>query len=158
LIRYEIPPNPSGEAVPTTTALPTPTETLSPTETSAPLVEETIIPPIRDKTNIADWLLAMLVIFIFGGIVYWLTSLVEMLRWGVRGSLLAFIGGLLAYTYLAAGMPGTSEVLQSSGTWGVLLISVFGSCLGWATAWGWHRVDNNAKNQQLPNNSGQQTQ
>jgi beta-N-acetylhexosaminidase len=158
LIRYEIPPNGNGEILPTLTAQPTPTSTISPTATAQPVVEENVLPPLRDKTDLGDWFLAILVTFIFGGIVYWLTSQVGLLRWSVRGSLLALIGGLLAYTYLAIGMPGTVEVLQSSGTWGVLFITLFGSILGWGTALGWHRVQDYARNHQLPNDRGQQAE
>jgi hypothetical protein len=58
-------------------------------------------------------------------------------RWGIRGGILALIGGLLAYTYLSLGMPGSSELLQNAGTGGVALVTILGSILGGGAAWGW---------------------
>jgi hypothetical protein len=75
-----------------------------------------------------------------GGIgvaIYWLTTQFGLTRWGIRGGILALIGGLLAYTYLSLGMPGSIELLQNTGSGGVALVTILGSILGGGAAYGW---------------------
>ena len=61
-------------------------------------------------------------------------------RWGVRAGMLALIGGLVAYTYLALGLPGSVEFLQNTGTWGVVIVSLLGAGLGWGATLGWQQI------------------
>lgn len=84
-----------------------------------------------------DWLLAFLLTAVIGAVTYWFSTTIGQIRWGVRAALLTTIGGMLAYTYLALGMPGSKDVVQQTGTWGVLIITVLGAGIGWAAAWGW---------------------
>lgn len=132
-----------GEAQPTEVA-PQPTENpeTEPTPTAAPAVVETPTPP-RTQTNLTDWFMALLVTLGLGLGIYYLMLNWGATRWSVRGSFLSLIGGLLAYTYLALGLPGSAMIVQQAGSWGVLLITVLGSTLGWGTAWGWQAMENN---------------
>jgi beta-N-acetylhexosaminidase len=135
-LRIDVPPEPEEIAALTPTPAPTETPTLTPSPTStATPVAVTSIP--KDHPNWGDWLLALLVTGGIGGAIYWLTMQFGLTRWGIRGGILALIGGLLAYTYLSLGMPGSSELLQSTGTGGVALATILGSILGGGAAWGW---------------------
>jgi hypothetical protein len=53
---------------------------------------------------------------------------------------------MLGYTYLASGMPGSAQILQDTDTWGVLLVTILGSGLGWGAAWSWQKIEKNARN------------
>ena len=130
-------------APPTTT--PTSTETPSPTptstETSTP-VPPVIPPPVP---GMGDWLLAVLVSWIGGAIVFYLGRRWFSLRWGVRWGLTSLSGGLLAYTYLAAKMPGSDSYYQKAGVNGVMAISLAGILIGWALGWLWKQRAGNGK-------------
>jgi beta-N-acetylhexosaminidase len=145
VIRFDIPPEGGLVTGAASTSLPTESPSPAPSPTLTPTVQLAPQPASNDQTDLGDWILALLVT---GGIasgVYWLTALFGIVRWGIRAGFLALIGGLLAYTYLAFGMPGSSEILQSAGTWGVLLITVLGASVGWGAAWGWQQFEQNAK-------------
>jgi beta-N-acetylhexosaminidase len=135
-LRIDVPPEPEEIAALTATTAPTETPTLtpSPTSTASP-VAVTSIP--KNHPNWGDWLLALLVTGGIGVSIYRLTMQFGLTRWGIRGGILALIGGLLAYTYLSLGMPGSSELLQNAGTGGVALVTILGSILGGGAAWGW---------------------
>ncbi len=132
-----------GEIAPTEAA-PQPTENtdVEPTPTALAALQETPSPP-RTETNLTDWFMALLVTFALGLGIYYLMINLGAARWGVRGSFLSLIGGLLAYTYLALGLPGSAMVVEEAGSWGVLLVTILGSTLGWGTAWGWQAFENN---------------
>jgi len=145
VLRYDVPPETIDEnaITPTLTPTETPTEAPSPTITVNPTA---IVTPIaNDHTHFGDWLLALLVTSALGVAVFWMSSLFGVVEWGLRRTMLVLIGGLLGYTYLALGMPGSEDLIQNSGIWGVLLITLLGAVVGWATAWGWQMIQNNGK-------------
>ncbi|HZD56678.1 MAG TPA: glycoside hydrolase family 3 N-terminal domain-containing protein [Anaerolineales bacterium] len=136
-LNIDVPPEPEDIAGLTATASPTETPTLtpSPTSTASPVAASSA--PSSDHPNWGDWFLAL---FVTGGIgvaIYWLTTQFGLTRWGIRGGILALIGGLLAYTYLSLGMPGSIELLQNTGSGGVALVTILGSILGGGAAYGW---------------------
>lgn len=126
-------------AVPTIFPTETPTEEPTPTSTAVP--ESTGTASTTNRPNLGDWFLGVLVTAGIGGAIYWLTALVGMVRWGVRAAFLALIGGQLSYTYLAVRMPGSEQLVQNTGTWGVLLVILIGAGLGWGAALGWQKMD-----------------
>lgn len=120
--------SPTPEPTPTATVTPT----LAPTPTSTPE------PDLVDYPSLSDWALGVLVMGAGGA----LTFLIGLLwwgspRWGLRSSLCALIGGLLAYTYLNLGIDGTKFWMQQSGTVFVIEIVVAGLLLGWIGALIW---------------------
>jgi beta-N-acetylhexosaminidase len=128
---------PTPEPTLTPTATPTPTET--PTETPTP----TAIAPVETtvKTlHFGDWLLAIFVSSAASTGSYWLTNKKGGLRWGVRAALLVFMGGLITYSYLSVGFPGSQELIESSGAWGVMGVTLLGAVLGIAMVWTWRAV------------------
>jgi beta-N-acetylhexosaminidase len=140
-LQFDIPPGgiPTIEIVltpfPTETPTPEPdsTEVVAPPATAAP-------PPPPNTTGISDWAIATLVSVVIGLIIYWFTTTFGLMRWGLRAGLLAIIGGLLAYMYIAFGFPGSEQLLQIPGAWGVLLVTILGSGLGWGASFGWQKA------------------
>ncbi|MDA1329832.1 MAG: hypothetical protein O3B43_02035 [Chloroflexi bacterium] len=87
--------------------------------------------------DLVDWFLAVVVSLFVSLLAYQTGSQMANVRWAVRWALATFIGGLSSTTYLALGMPGSAELLQTWGALGVVLITVFAAGFGWALAWIW---------------------
>jgi hypothetical protein len=58
-------------------------------------------------------------------------------RWGLRSSLCAMIGGLVAYIYLNLGTSGSKFWLVESGTLFVIEVVIVGLLIGWIGALIW---------------------
>jgi beta-N-acetylhexosaminidase len=145
ILTYDIPPElitPTAPA-PTTVATASPTPTSSPTETPTLTPSPTPIPtqaPTQGNVDFGDWLAALIVVSIIGGINYWFAYLKGGLRWGVRAVFLAMIGGMVTYSYLAIDMPGSGTLIQKSGVWGVIAITLIGAAIGAGTVWIWQAL------------------
>jgi hypothetical protein len=44
---------------------------------------------------------------------------------------------MLAYSYLALDLPGTDQLLDAVGSWGTVLIALFGALAGILVTWLW---------------------
>jgi len=168
VIRFDIPADLASATVPpptptvTDTPTPTATETPSPTptESNTPTVgpsitvtlspTPTLFPPIppRSKTYLGEWLLALLIAAMVCMVNYSLAVWLSQVRWGVRGSFLALIGGLMAYSYLALGMPGSVSLIRKLGTGGVALSTFFGAVVGVGGAWIWKELQDITRKKQ----------
>jgi beta-N-acetylhexosaminidase len=117
---------------PTATATPslTPTSTLTPTPAPTPSPP----PPVP---GMGDWLLAVLVSWVGAAIVFYFGRRWFSLRWGVRWGLSSLTGGLVAYTYLVAKMPGSDAYYQKAGVYGVMVVSLVGILAGLGLGWLW---------------------
>ena len=141
-------PTPTDTPTPTPTETTTPTLTPSPTPTPEPTVTVTITttPTVlptqtpRNQTYLGEWLLAIFIGGLIGLMNYSLAVWFSFVRWGVRGGLMAVIGGLVGYSYLALGMPGSISMVQKMGTFGIILVSFLGACGGVAIAWIWKEI------------------
>jgi beta-N-acetylhexosaminidase len=120
------------------TITPTPSVTPSPTETPTQIIPTpTVTPtptPSNNQTDIGDWSLAILAASLIGWGAYRSGTILGQVRWGMRWGLSAFIGGLLVYTYISIGMPGSSVILNIAGRWGVSIAILIGSGIGWGIA------------------------
>jgi beta-N-acetylhexosaminidase len=117
---------PSNTPVPS----PTPTATITPTATPAPV--------ITVRPEFSDWLLAMLTLTFATALAYFAGTWWATLRWAVRWGLCAMLGGLAAYLYLAANLPGTSTWLLNSGRpAGVIGVTLLGAIIGCAAGLVW---------------------
>jgi beta-N-acetylhexosaminidase len=128
----------------TETPQPSATPTEMPTSTATSTPQSTTIPPNVVSTsniNFGDWLAALIVTAMISTANYWVINLRSGLRWGVRAALLPLIAGMFTYTYLAINMPGTDSLLTQMGTWGVLLLVLFGSLIGAGAIWIWQEID-----------------
>jgi hypothetical protein len=50
------------------------------------------------------------------------------------------IGGMVTYSYLAIDMPGSGTLIQKSGVWGVIAITLIGAAIGAGTVWIWQAL------------------
>jgi len=140
-LQFDIPP----EGVPTIefviTQFPTETATDEPDGTETPVPLESPNPPVPPgSTGLLDWLIATGLSITIGVAIYWFTTTFGLLRWGVRSGLLAIIGGILAYMYIAMSLPGSEQLLGVPGAWGILAITVLGAAIGWGASYGWQKI------------------
>jgi len=124
--------SPTPLVSPTPTASPTPEPTASQTPTIIPE------PTYKHYPTLGEWAVGVIVMgvgFIFTYLIgfYWWGSP----RWGLRSSLCALIGGLLAYTFLNLGTSGTKYWMMESGTVFVVEVIVVGLLIGWTGALIW---------------------
>jgi beta-N-acetylhexosaminidase len=126
----------------------TPTATEHPTETPAPSPSSTLQPTLSSsegsspmlRPNLTDWIMAMIMTAFVGILSYRLAAYIGQVRWGVRSGFLALIGGLAAYCYLALGLPGSQNLLELAGAWGIVLVTLLGSAAGILAAWSWRAL------------------
>lgn len=120
------------------TITPTPTATATPTQTITPTLTLTPVPPRTGRPLFGEWVLSILVIMASAVLAYGLGFLWwGTIRWGMRWSLCAISGGLLAYLYLAAGLPGSASWVRGAGTGGILGATFGGVIFGWVVAIFW---------------------
>lgn len=125
-----ISPTPLASSTPTITLTPEPTATQTPT----PVLE----PNHNEYPTIGEWAMGVIVMGV-GSVAtyligyYWWGSP----RWGLRSSLCAMIGGLVAYTYLNLGTSGPKFWLAESGTLFVIEVVIVGLLIGWIGALIW---------------------
>jgi beta-N-acetylhexosaminidase len=141
LIRLDVS---AGEAAAITaiappTLSPTATATETPSATPTVTMTPTPIPPLPPPPvpGMGDWLLAVLVSWAGAAIVFYFGRKRFSLRWGVRWGLSSLTGGLVAYTYLAVKMPGSSAYYEKAGVYGVMIVSLVGILTGWGLGWLW---------------------
>jgi beta-N-acetylhexosaminidase len=140
-LQFDIPP----EGIPTIefviTQFPTETATAEPDSTETILPAVTPQPPEPPgSTGVLDWMIATGISIVIGAAIYWFTTTFGLMRWGIRSGLLAIIGGVMAYIYIAMSLPGSEQLLSIPGAWGILLVTVLGTAVGWGAAYSWQKV------------------
>ena len=128
---------PTETPQPTFTLTPTATETATPEPTATPTATPTPIP----TTQAGDWLLSMGLVWVSAAGLFWLSPKKLGVRWRVRQGLLLVIGGILAYSYFALGLGGSSRLMDNMGNQIVILFTLIGVLVGWAAGWVWHYLD-----------------
>lgn len=119
-------------------ASPTPTTIVIPTLTPTP-INDLISPEGYPRVGI--WLLVLLAVFGGAILIFWAVSQIVSPRWGLRWALCVLLGGLLAYNYLALGLPRAAEWIASgAGAYGVLFLTFIGETIGALAAWVWMKV------------------
>ncbi|HKY55486.1 MAG TPA: hypothetical protein VJM08_14310, partial [Anaerolineales bacterium] len=117
----------------------TPTVTVLPTLTPTPVDPDLISP--EGYPRLGAWLLVLLAVFGGALLMFWAMSRIVSPRWGLRWSLCVLVGGLLAYNYLALGLPRAAEWIASgAGAYGVLFLTLIGETVGAVAAWVWMKV------------------
>jgi beta-N-acetylhexosaminidase len=113
-----------------------------------PVVENDLVSP-EGYPRVGIWLLVVLAIVGGAGLVFWAVSRLISTRWGLRWALCVFVGGLLAYNYLAFGLPGAADwIATSAGAFGVLVLTFVGEIIGSLGAWIWMQVFSGPKSQE----------
>jgi beta-N-acetylhexosaminidase len=143
-LRFDIPLE-DGGLTPTPTTQPTETPTPSPSPTPEPTLNPEAAPPPLARPHLQDWLIALMVTITASLGTYRFAAFIGQIRWGVRGGFLSLIGGLSAYTYLASGLPGSQDLIGSSGAFGILLVTVLGCVTGILVAWAWRYLQVGSK-------------
>jgi hypothetical protein len=92
------------------------------------------------RPNLIDWIMAMVMTALVGFLSYRFAAYIGQIRWGVRSGFLALIGGLIAYSYLALGLPGSQDLLESAGAWGIVIVTLLGCAAGILAAWSWRAL------------------
>ncbi|MGC8855266.1 MAG: glycoside hydrolase family 3 N-terminal domain-containing protein [Anaerolineae bacterium] len=126
-----------GGPVAVTVIVPAHTETVLPTpQVTPPPSEDGFVTP-EGYPRLRAWLLTMVALLGGAWLVYWVGISISDLRAGVRWGLCTALGGLLAYNYLALGLPGSQAWTRHNGVWGILLLTILGEGLGWGVGWLW---------------------
>jgi hypothetical protein len=61
------------------------------------------------------------------------------IQWGIRCSLLAAIGGMMAYSYLSLDFQANHIYLEKTGFLGIVIVLLIGLGIGWLIGWFWYR-------------------
>jgi beta-N-acetylhexosaminidase len=134
--------DPSNEGAAATVVVPQPSPTITPTSTVTPTpvpVNDIFTPEGRPR--LGAWLLMMIAVIGGALLTFWAMSRLVSLRWGLRWALCVFLGGLAAYNYLALDFPGATDwIANSSGSFGVLMLTFMGELIGSLGAWLWMRL------------------
>lgn len=146
ILHFDIPAI-NGDITPTATEMPTETPTTMPNPTILPTQMATQEPENLVSPNFRDWIMAILLTSIVGALSYRLAAYIGQVRWGVRSGFLSLIGGLLAYTYLALGAPGSQNLLETAGSWGIVLVTLTGCTAGILAAWSWRAIQSALKSE-----------
>ena len=134
--------DPSNEGAAATVVVPQASPTITPTPTVMPT------PTPTDELITADghprvgmWMLVMIAVFGGAVLTFWAMSRLISPRWGLRWALCVFMGGLLAYNYVALDFPGAAQwIASTAGAFGVLMLTFAGQLLGSLGAWVWMRL------------------
>ncbi len=134
----------TSNGIQVTIVAPTPTdEPVTPTPTIAPTPEQSNPSAISEGyPGFGGW--TAMVIFL-GGLAYsafWLGGRTFSTRWGLRWAFCVFMGGLLAYNYLAFGLPGSADWIKLHGLPGILGVVILGAVLGLGGGWLWVKAVN----------------
>lgn len=149
ILTFDVPPeNPTvTPSLPPQESTQTPSPTNTPTET--PTVTPTDVavtpPPPRGTVNLSDWLVAFFVSGGLGSGNFWVANRRSGLRWGIRAGFITLIGGLMVYSYIAIGLPGSQNLIQSSGLGGIAVATLAGALIGVAAVWVWLAMENRHK-------------
>ncbi|NJN79392.1 MAG: hypothetical protein HC797_02365 [Anaerolineales bacterium] len=88
----------------------------------------------------AAWLVAMFMIVMIAGLVFFVATQFIQRSPALRWSLGILLGGLLAYNSLALGLFGISDWLINRGIIGVTMVTFTGQALGFLAGWLWSRA------------------
>ena len=121
----------------------TPTSTTTPTPTEIPLTPGPTAKPGTSLTtsegypSFLGWFLALLLMAAGMALAYWLGIQFAEPRWAVRWALLALLGSLAAYNYLALEMPGSTSWVSAQGLPAFLQAILLGQIIGFFGGWFW---------------------
>jgi hypothetical protein len=84
-------------------------------------------------------MVGMLVLLAGASFTFLVVGRMRTLRWVLRWTLCAFLGGLVAYNYAALGLPGSAQWLAQAGFVGLVWMMLIGIGLGLVAAFVWER-------------------
>jgi beta-N-acetylhexosaminidase len=113
----------------------TPAATAQAPSTPVPVQDQFVTSQGMPRFN--AWLLTFLLLVLAAALAYWSGNRIQSRRWGVRWGLCTLTGGLVAYNYLALGLPGSSTFANSNGIGGIMAVTILGMAAGWGGGWIW---------------------
>jgi beta-N-acetylhexosaminidase len=139
ILSLNIPPKGESAGVTAIAPTPIPSDTATPTitPTPSPTASPTPAPVAATRPGLGEWVLAMLIIAFGSSLVYFFGRWWASLRWGLRWSLCAILGGLVVYAYLAMGLPGGPAWIAEAGKGGIYGLTILGVMLGWGAGALW---------------------
>ena len=134
--------NVTSEGSSVTIVTPTQVPVFTPTPTVFVPTPTVVIPvPFpQGSPGFPGWLAMVILLIGFGFLTYWLGDKFAGLRWGVRWAICVFLGGLMAYTYLAMRLPGAVAYLNQNGWWGLVAVVLLGGAFGFGLVYIWFRL------------------
>ena len=134
--------DPSNQGAAATVVVPQASPTITPTLTVTPTPTPTNeLITTEGRPRVGMWLIVMMAVIGGAFLTFWAMSRLISPRWGLRWALCVFVGGLLAYNYLALDFPGAANwIATSAGAFGVLMLTFTGELIGSLGAWIWMRV------------------
>ena len=129
----------SGQVVAITVIAPNPTETLEPTPVPPTPVEENEFVTPEGYPRFSSWMLAVMFIGFSALLAYWVGSLLQSQRGGVRWGICVLLGGLIGYNSITLNFLGSSQFTLANGLGGVLGLSALGELIGFVVALLWSR-------------------
>jgi len=121
---------------------PLPTETETPTPSAAQpnsRVSRNLFVTAEGAPTFQSWILVFVTLLGGAWLAYLAGAARKTRRSGIRWALTGMLGGLLAYTYLALGLPGSETWTLGGGISAILGISLAGELAGWGIGWLWGR-------------------
>ncbi len=120
-------------ATPVPTSPPTETATNAPLPPSTPAGGETssAAPEYTDAAKLTLWFLGIAISLLVGWLAFYGGAKMGQVRKGVRRGLAAFIGGLLAYSYIVLELPGSQWSSALPDRAEIALGTALGAMLGW---------------------------
>lgn len=122
-----------------TVIVPVATQTFEPTPFIPAAVPENDFVTTDGRPRFGGWLLSLFILAGSAWLFYWVGGSIGSSRWRVRWALCVTVGGLLAYNYLALGLPGAVAVLTDWGGGALAGMVVMGELVGAFAAWWWMR-------------------
>ncbi len=139
-----------------TIVAPTPTdEPVTPTPTIVPTPEQSSPSAISEGyPGFGGWTAMVIFLGGLGYLAFWLGGKIFSTRWGLRWAFCVFMGGLLAYNYLAFGLPGSADWIKLHGLPGILGVVILGAGLGLGGGWLWVKAVNSRTTGVNPRTAG----
>ncbi|MEA5078432.1 MAG: glycoside hydrolase family 3 N-terminal domain-containing protein [Anaerolineaceae bacterium] len=129
-----------------------PTETLAAQEGETPQSTASLIPYNSHPAGLptaTDWLLTTILVIGLSAGIFWLGLKEVSLKWGIRWASFACISGYLIFMYLTLGMPGSSTLINASGSTAIALLSIAGVLIGWGICLIWWWLEKRKKTKRI---------
>jgi beta-N-acetylhexosaminidase len=129
----------AGQPAAVTVIVPAFTPETAPQAPRTPQPQQNNFVTPQGSPRFAAWVLVVMLLLGGAALAYWMGTRIENMRWGIRWGLCAIAGGLLAYNYIALGLPGGADFAATNGIGGMISLALMGLLIGWGAGWLWSR-------------------
>jgi beta-N-acetylhexosaminidase len=142
VLEFNIPSPEGAEATIVVLNTPEATPTLTPTQTitsTPPIPTEVIVPEsVGTKPDFVDWLAMSVIVFASSAGVFFFSRSRFSLRWAIRWTLLAVMGGIILYLITTVQIGMNADWTKDLRTFDIMGISFSGVIAGWLIGWFWY--------------------